>query len=382
MINTETELYYKPIEVLNRLKCKDAEMTKQQLAFLCGLIKVHKPKKIVEIGVAAGGTTAVILQCLSLLNCNTQMFSLDLSDNYYRDKTKKTGYLIEKYKKTFNSNIIHSLYTGKYSVEYLEKIGKDIDFLILDSVHSLPGELLDFLAFYPFLKLGSIVVLHDIALNHYSNNLNGFATKVIFDNVAAKKIIDIHSEKEFPNIGAFIVTEDTKKYINNVFSALTLTWAYLPDDTELILYRECYKKNYTYLQLKLYDMAVQLNKKTIKKQICKKKEEFNHIYRWIEDIKSKKVYIYGYGNYGKKLYELMQLCNISFRGYIISDEVEKMKCDETIYYLSEIKIDKEEVILIGVNSSLHLEILTALERKGIKEYIVPNDYVFEFIEQL
>ena len=42
----------------------EPEMSEFESAFLCGLLKKFRPKKILEIGVAAGGTTAVMLQCL------------------------------------------------------------------------------------------------------------------------------------------------------------------------------------------------------------------------------------------------------------------------------------------------------------------------------
>ena len=67
-------LFEEPIEIIDRLS-KDGgqEMSYWQSSFLCGLIKKERPQKILEIGVSAGGTTAIILNCLSLIECASKV---------------------------------------------------------------------------------------------------------------------------------------------------------------------------------------------------------------------------------------------------------------------------------------------------------------------
>lgn len=384
MIRRQEELYYEPAEILNRFAGTTTEMSKRELAFLCGLIKQYRPEKIVEIGVAAGGTTSVILQCIATLGYDAQLFSLDLSENYYRQPGKKTGYLIDECRELLAGKVNHTLLTGKYAVEYLESVGKGIDFLILDTVHTMPGELLDFLAFYQFLNPGSIVVLHDIALNHCSNNFEGFATKLLLDTVAAEKIMDF-DDNTFPNIGAFIVSEDTNKYISNIFSALTITWKYRPGDDELLLYRDFYKKYYSCEDLKLFDMAVELNRRTLNRRaavITAKRDEFLKLFQHIEQLKNKNVYIYGCGNYGKQFYHILNECGVVLKGFIISDgeELAEIKNCGRVYYLSEIELDKEnDVIYLGVNAKLQKEICEELDKRGIGMYIIPDNDILEYM---
>lgn len=386
MIKKDMELFFKPIEVFDCISDENkSEMSKGQLAFLCGLIKAYRPQKIVEIGVAAGGTTAVVLNCLSMINLDAQMISIDLSSEYYRDKSKKTGYLIDAYKNRANTEVKHTLYTGKVAVERLEEIGKDIDFLILDTVHSLPGELLDFLACYPLLKKGSIVVLHDIALNHYGSSIQRFATKLLFDTIAADKYLEIPDDNVFPNIGAFMINDDTDKYIGNIFSALTITWNYMPSEQELFLYRNFYEKYYTNDNLRLFDIAVQLNKKTLAKKAQEKNELsealFCEAFRWNKIIRNKKVYIYGCGHYGKKLQCLLEQAEeIELAGYIVSDDQEKAETDEKVYYLSEVNLEKDrDIILVGVRLPLQDEICVGLRKKGFTDYIIPSEKFFRAI---
>ena len=46
----------------------EPEMSEFESGFLCGILKDYKPKKIVEVGVAGGATTAIILECMEILD--------------------------------------------------------------------------------------------------------------------------------------------------------------------------------------------------------------------------------------------------------------------------------------------------------------------------
>ncbi len=129
-MRTNVELYHEPTVILEQLSEKNkSEMTERELAFVCGLIKERRPKKIVEIGVAAGATSSVILNCISMLDLGTEMFSIDLSLYHYTDKSKKTGYLIDECMPLLEQRgkkPRHTLYTGKHAVDCLEAIGEGI----------------------------------------------------------------------------------------------------------------------------------------------------------------------------------------------------------------------------------------------------------------
>ena len=177
------EMFLEPKKILDKIAQGESEMTEWQLGFLCGLIKQKKPKKILEIGVAAGGTTAVILNCVAQLDLDTEVFSIDINEKLYSDNTKDTGYLTEECISYLPKKVSRTLYTGGISVEFLDKIGKEIDFLILDTMHILPGELLDFLACLPYLSKNCVGVLHDVVLHHIGQEANGYATQVLLDTV-------------------------------------------------------------------------------------------------------------------------------------------------------------------------------------------------------
>lgn len=53
----DVELWNEPGEILRTNEAFVCEMSVQNHAFLSGIIKEKRPKKIVELGVAEGGTT-------------------------------------------------------------------------------------------------------------------------------------------------------------------------------------------------------------------------------------------------------------------------------------------------------------------------------------
>lgn len=263
------ELFYEPRSVIcEQTKAGEwIEMTKFESAFLCGLLKKRRPHKILEVGVAGGGTTAIILQCLDMISQTEtcEMYSVDLAKEYYRDTSKRTGFAAESIKKQIKPAIHHTFLLGDVLPEYLEAIGKNIDFVILDTMHILPGELLDFLAVLPYLTADACVVLHDIAASHLWGDSQTFATQLLLNTVTAEKIIikDSDREYEYPNIGAFLINPDTKKYVQDCFHALSLTWSYIPEDDHLLKYRACYEQHYDVSCLEIFDMITGMQKHII-----------------------------------------------------------------------------------------------------------------------
>ena len=73
-----------------------AEMNEFQHAFVAGLFKKYKPRKILEIGIAAGGTTCFLHECKKKYGYKLEIFSVDKFENYYRVPSKKTGHLLKE----------------------------------------------------------------------------------------------------------------------------------------------------------------------------------------------------------------------------------------------------------------------------------------------
>ena len=79
-MNNMQEVFWEPLDILESLSFSAAEMSKWQLAFLCGLIKENKPKKIVEVGTSAGGTAAVLMNCVHMLGLDAEIYAVDINE--------------------------------------------------------------------------------------------------------------------------------------------------------------------------------------------------------------------------------------------------------------------------------------------------------------
>lgn len=72
------------------------EMTHFESGFLCGLLKRERPKKILEVGVAAGGTSAVLLKSIAMLDLDAKLYSVDLCHKYYANSSLDVGYMVKE----------------------------------------------------------------------------------------------------------------------------------------------------------------------------------------------------------------------------------------------------------------------------------------------
>ena len=116
----------------------NVEMSNDEIWFLKYFIKKFNPKKIVEIGISAGGNTVNLLRWK---HKNAQLFSIDISTEWYKDRTKLSGFMADELKIKENWKI----YRGCDYLDIYEEIGNDIDLIIIDTVHTLPGEFFTFL---------------------------------------------------------------------------------------------------------------------------------------------------------------------------------------------------------------------------------------------
>ena len=245
------------------------EMALPEKKFLLGLIRYFKPKNILEIGVSSGGGSGFMLQAIKDMKEST-LTSIDKAKYTYRYPDKPVGFVALRENA---NNPQWTLIGGKDPAEVIESFGKKFDFAIIDTAHIHPIETLNFLSVLPFLQDGTIVVLHDLSLylnTTWRSDLSNFprielATKFLFSSVAAEKITVSSNDKEYisecilPNIGAFQITPDTRKYIDGVFHLLTVPWGFIPDSDILDSVRNIVKNHYAQTKLSLLDDAVKAN---------------------------------------------------------------------------------------------------------------------------
>lgn len=355
-------MYYKQITVnenseniYSKIGKNDSLMSKDDHDFLCGLLNEYKPKKILEVGVYAGGTTIAILDCMQKIGA-VEMYSVDLAIDL--DNGKKAGYLVEEAKPYLNNISHHHMYVGVTAPEIIEDLIKDgrlFDFVIIDTVHYLPGEILDFLAVFPFLTENAIVVLHDVMLNHMGK-CRTEATKVVFDVAVGKKNWNWNSST-YPNIAAIQITNDTGKYISDLISALSISWHQNPGMKCISQYRKIIEKYYSAENLQLFDKVIRLSLDWWNETLaCKKKV----ITQLIESLGCgrRRLWIFGTGR-GTYYLSILKAMDLEkyVAGFLISDEyeIEEKEIEgKPIYRLSEIQYtcDRDAVILSTDNKEV------------------------------
>ncbi len=235
------------------------EMSAEELWFLKHLFKKFNPKKIVEVGVSAGGNTVNLLKWK---DDDAQLFSIDIAVHWYRDRTKFSGFMASEFEDDEN----WKFFRGYDYLDVFEEIGDNIDFIIIDTVHSMPGEFLTFIAALPQLKDGCLVLLHDVHLNmmyHNENNFTNFynisayCNALLFGGVSSNKKWTLKTEP-MTNIGAFVIDESTRENIKDIFHILTSSWHYYPSGLNLNKYTEYVKEHYPIECYNLFDNCLKL----------------------------------------------------------------------------------------------------------------------------
>ncbi|GHU41379.1 hypothetical protein FACS1894111_03580 [Clostridia bacterium] len=265
------EEYQKEIvESLNPRISEHPMMSPDERYFLNGLLAYYKPTNVLELGVNFGEGSAQILH--NIRNTpEAKLTSIDLAEfAFYNEiidekKNTKRGVIsdepIGKFAFTHPDLPLDkwTLVTGKDPSEVIAGLdnSKDgYDFLVLDTAHLHPIELLNFLCVLPYLRDGAIVVLHDITLFALYIPPYAFACRQLFGAVVAERI---QLNSRFSNIGAFQVSADTRKYIQNVFESLVLPWEIDPRNVRTSAIATLLNEHYALKELSVFREALRLN---------------------------------------------------------------------------------------------------------------------------
>ena len=268
IINQRPEDYEQ--EYLNKIKNKldGAMLTTTDMKFINGMIRKYKPKKILEVGVASGGSSAIILNAIQNIE-NSHLYSIDKLTNAYLNEEKETGWIVkEKFSNLMNK---WTLYTGGITSNFIEKIGGDIDFVFLDTLHRAPGEWLDIIQIMPFLKkTNAIVMLHDLKFHLYMKGAFYSSNDHLFTYLKGEKIMP-KVPNVIANIGAVLLDNDQEKHYFDYFFALISTWNYIPNIKEWKFIRNFISKYYSKELIQIYDSSYEMNK--AHKKFLKRKEK-------------------------------------------------------------------------------------------------------------
>lgn len=227
-----------------------SQMGRNERSFLNGIIRCEKPKKILEVGIANGGGSAIILNAIKDID-GAELYSADYSLSAWSDPGKKSGWLVEeKFPDLMDK---WHVYRGGDISRFIEDIGTDIDMLVLDTVHTHPWETLNFLCILPFMKNGSYTLLHDISIFTQPSLRHALACRYLFASVVSdEKITPSPEGGNFANMGVFKVSEVTVKHIDNLFEELLIPWNMRVPERDIADMKEVMEKHYSHEQYKFF----------------------------------------------------------------------------------------------------------------------------------
>ena len=127
-------------------------------------------------------------------------------------------------------------------------------------------------------------------------------TGVVFSAAVGEKYMnwDNTSLYRYPNIGAVIINEETRKHIANMFLSLLLTWSYLPDEKQTSGYRRIIAEYYDKTFVDIFNSALELNTKSYKKNRGKYiVENATYLFPFHRIWAGARIILFGAGEVGK-----------------------------------------------------------------------------------
>jgi len=163
-------------------------------AFLVELVRRETPATVLEIGVAAGTSSAALLYALDQLPGKRVLYSVDIRPTCYFDPRRTVGSAVATMYPDHRAGWILDLNGATRrdgSVVY--------DLAFIDGNHQHPWPLLDVLQLVPWLRSASWIALHDIALASVHPRFQTFGVQWLYQAWPGEKFA---GEGDARNIGA------------------------------------------------------------------------------------------------------------------------------------------------------------------------------------
>lgn len=141
----------------------DPGQVRSEIKSLCELVSRQKPKTVLEIGTANGGT--FFLWC-QMAATDAELISLDLPGGIHGGGYPFwRTYLYRSFaQKEQKVHLVRGNSHEPGTVEHIRQIlnGRQIDFLFIDGDHTFDGVRADFESYSPLVRSGGIIAFHDI----------------------------------------------------------------------------------------------------------------------------------------------------------------------------------------------------------------------------
>jgi len=140
-----------------------------------------------------------------------------------------------------------------------------VDLLVLDTSHRLPGELLDFMAAFPYLSENAVVAVDDLYTPHYHvfppysepEAAQQTASFLLYTLMDGEELTFYDAPCKPLNLGA--KHRPTIACLERCMTALSLPWVDMPGSPVVELYRAIFREQYDQHLLALFERAVTLN---------------------------------------------------------------------------------------------------------------------------
>ena len=196
--------------------------------FLAGVLNFANPQNAVEIGVASGWSSVVMLTALSNLSGQRTVTGIDLSPDFYLDRSIPTGQAVQDAVPELAANF--RLLTGRLAFDLMPEVGK-VDFAFIDGHHMHPWATLDMLSVLPFIERGRWVAMHDLNLctfeRHKHTNRGPFYLFYMWPDQK------LHSTQQPTMIGMVVIERAPADYLPTLLEILYTPWEVDVDPVDL-----------------------------------------------------------------------------------------------------------------------------------------------------
>lgn len=187
--------------------------------FLAGLVAAASPAQILEIGVASGFSSAVMLKAANSYTGFERLSAIDISPAYFVNPVIPTGQAVQEMTPEHIQQ--YNLITGCQAFEAMDSIGK-VDLVFIDANHFHPFTTIDMLSVLPYVEQGSWVALHDISLCRLDTDAHANRGPYYLFNFWPDP--KIHSSFNPPGIGAIYLGHKPEYYLDDLLEILYTPW--------------------------------------------------------------------------------------------------------------------------------------------------------------
>lgn len=162
----------------------EGAITQEDARFVHDLVLETRPASAVEIGVASGCSSAVLLQALDIVGDagaeEPLLYAFDIATHCYFDGNIPTGTAVKEETPDLASR--YALTCGDALDASRRLTGMSIEFAFIDGNHYHPWPAIDLIALLPVLAPGAWVALHDIRLPEINiRSLRGYGPGYVYD---------------------------------------------------------------------------------------------------------------------------------------------------------------------------------------------------------